>query len=56
MKGQDKGDGSTPLAVEVEYPNSRGRLDLFKISDGKIAAIEGVSVFLPYYIHSLWLD
>lgn len=46
----------TPLAVEVEYPNSRGRLDLFKISDGKIAAIEGVSVFLPYYIHSLWLD
>lgn len=45
-----------PLAVEVEYPNSRGRLDLFKISEGEIVAIEGVSVFLPYYIHSLWQD
>lgn len=45
-----------PLAVQVEYPNSRGKLDLFKIVDGKIARIEGVSVFLPYFIHSLWRD
>lgn len=43
-----------PLAVQVEYPNSRGKLDLFKIVDGKISHIDGVSVFLPYYIHSLW--
>lgn len=42
------------LAVQVEYPNSRGRLDLFKIVDGEVARIDGVSVFLPYYIHSLW--
>jgi hypothetical protein len=43
-----------PLAVQVEYPNSRGHLDLFKIEAGAIQRIEGVSVFLPYYINSLW--
>lgn len=43
-----------PLTVQVEYPNSRGRLDVFKIVDGEISRIDGVSVFLPYYIHSLW--
>ncbi len=45
-----------PLSIQVEYPNSRGRLDLFKIVDGSITRIDGVSVFLPYYIHSLWND
>ena len=42
--------------VDVRYPNTRGRLDLFKIVDGEIVRIDGVSVFLPYYIHSLWND
>lgn len=42
------------LHVEVEYPNSRGMLELFKIVDGEITHIEGISVFLPYYIQSLW--
>lgn len=46
----------TALKVAVEYPNSRGTLELFKISDGAIQYIEGVSVFLPYYIHPLWTD
>jgi hypothetical protein len=40
--------------VDVRYPNTRGRMDLFKIVDGSIVRIDGVSVFLPYYIHSLW--
>lgn len=40
--------------VDVRYPNTRGRIDLFKIVDGEIVRIDGVSVFLPYYIHSLW--
>jgi hypothetical protein len=40
--------------VDVRYPNTRGRMDLFKIVDGNITRIDGVSVFLPYYIHSLW--
>lgn len=44
----------TPLKIDVEYPNSRGMLEFIKIVDGKIAHIEGVSVFLPYYIHDLW--
>lgn len=43
-----------PLQVEVEYPNTRGMLEVFKVVDGDIARIEGVSVFLPYYIHDLW--
>lgn len=42
------------LKIDIEYPNSRGMLELFKIVDGEIARIEGVSVFLPYYIHDLW--
>lgn len=46
--------GGEALKVEVEYPNTRGRLDLFKIVNGEIARIDGVSVFLPYYIQSLW--
>ena len=40
--------------IDVRYPNTRGRMDLFKIVDGAITRIDGVSVFLPYYIHSLW--
>ncbi len=42
------------LKVDIEYPNSRGLLEIFKIVDGKIARIEGISVFLPYYIQDLW--
>ncbi|HTR00988.1 MAG TPA: hypothetical protein VMH83_13400 [Candidatus Acidoferrum sp.] len=45
-----------PLSVQFGYPNTRGRLDLFKIDDGRIKRIEGVSVFLPYYIRSLWSE
>jgi hypothetical protein len=42
------------LKVDVEYPNSRGMLEIFKVVDGKVARVEGVSAFLPYYIHDLW--
>lgn len=42
------------LKVEVPYPNTHGRLELFKIVNGEITRVEGVSTFLPYYIHSLW--
>lgn len=42
------------LKVDIEYPNSRGLLEIFKIVDGEIARIEGISVFLPYYIQDLW--
>src|SRR5690606_18285646 len=43
-----------PLKVEVEYPNTRGRLELFRLRDGAIERVDGISVFLPYYIASLW--
>ncbi len=48
-------DGKT-LNVQFPNPNARGHLDLFKIENGAIKRIEGVSVSLPYYIHSLWTD
>ncbi|HWK54810.1 MAG TPA: hypothetical protein VNR18_10595 [Hyphomicrobiales bacterium] len=43
-----------PLKVEVEYPNTRGRLELFRLRNGAIERVDGISVFLPYYIASLW--
>ena len=48
-------DGQS-LSVEVEYPNTRGNLEVFKIRDGAIARIEGVSAFLPYYMPSVWTE
>jgi hypothetical protein len=44
------------LSVQIPTPNSRGHLDVFKIENGAIKRIEGVSVLLPYYIHSLWAE
>lgn len=44
----------TPQKIKVEYPNTRGKLEALKIVDGAIARIEGVSVFLPYYMQDLW--
>lgn len=35
-------------AQKIPYPYSRGLIETFKIVDGKIARIEGVSVFSPY--------
>jgi len=43
-----------PLKVEVEYPNTRAMLQLFKIRNGQIERVDGISVFSPYYIQSLW--
>jgi len=37
----------TTLKMEVEYPNSRGKLALFRISAGEIRCIESLSVFQP---------
>lgn len=46
-------DGQT-LSEESEYPYTRGKLEIFKIVDGEIVRIEGVSTFLPYYMASTW--
>lgn len=51
-----KSKSGADLKVEVEYPNTHGRLELFKIVNGEITEVDGVSVFLPYYIHSLWAE
>ncbi|MDT8399905.1 MAG: hypothetical protein RQ899_14965, partial [Pseudomonadales bacterium] len=36
--------------VPVEYPYTLGQLEIFRIVDGRISRIEGLSAFLPYYM------
>src|SRR5690606_2160532 len=48
-------DGQT-LSEESEYPYTRGKLEIFKIVNGEITRIEGVSTFLPYYMRSVWSE
>ena len=40
--------------VPVEYPNTHGLLELFKIDDGEITRIEGVTSFQPYLMPTQW--
>jgi hypothetical protein len=40
--------------VALEYPNTRGLIEIFKIRNGAIERVEGVSGFLPYYMPSPW--
>jgi len=47
-------DGRT-RNVPVEYPNSHSVLELFKIEDGKISRIEGVTSFQPYLMPTHWV-
>lgn len=44
------------LSIPIAYPNSRGLFEIFKIVDGEITRIEGVSTFLPYYMRSVWTE
>lgn len=44
------------LSEESPYPYARGKLEIFKVVDGAIARIEGVSTFLPYYMNSVWAE
>jgi hypothetical protein len=46
--------GGGTLSIDIEYPNTRGLLEIFKIVDGEIVRIEGVSAFLPYFMPSGW--
>lgn len=41
--------------VPIEYPNSHGVLELFKIEDGMIRRIEGVTSFQPYLMPTQWV-
>lgn len=40
--------------IPVEYPNSHGLLELFRIEGGAITRIEGVTAFQPYLMPSPW--
>jgi hypothetical protein len=41
--------------IPVEYPNSHAVLELFKIEEGKISRIEGVTAFQPYLMPTPWV-
>jgi len=47
-------DGRT-RSVPVEYPNSHAVVELFKIEDGMITRIEGVTAFQPYLMPTRWV-
>jgi hypothetical protein len=43
-----------PRSVSIKYPYSQGVVDFFKIENGRITRIEGVSAFMPYAMPSPW--
>jgi len=46
-------DGET-REIDKAFPHSRGALDIFKIRDGRIARVESVSTYLPYFMPKPW--
>ncbi len=40
--------------VDIKYPYSQGVVEIFRIENGRIARIEGVSAFMPYAMPSPW--
>jgi hypothetical protein len=42
--------------IPVEYPNTHGVVEMFKIVDGAIERIEGVAVFQPYFMPTMWTE
>jgi hypothetical protein len=41
-------------SIDVEYPYTHGVLELFKIEDGEITRVEGVTSFQPYLMPTQW--
>lgn len=41
-------------SVPVEYPNSHGVLEIFKVDDGEVTHIEGITAFQPYLMPTIW--
>lgn len=41
--------------IPVEYPNSHAVLEVFRLEDGSISRIEGVSAFQPYLMPTQWV-
>jgi len=46
-------DGQT-VGIPIEYPNSHRVMELLKIRDGALERVEGLGVFQPYLMPSLW--
>ncbi|MGD8341096.1 MAG: hypothetical protein PVH89_09950 [Gammaproteobacteria bacterium] len=41
--------------IPIEYPYTHGVLELFKIEDGEIVRVEGVTSFQPYLMPTQWV-
>ena len=46
----------TERKIPIEYPNTHGVLELFKIEDGAITRVEGVTSFQPYLMPTQWVS
>jgi hypothetical protein len=46
-------DGRT-RSVDIRYPYTQGVVDVFRIENGRIARVEGVSAFMPYGMPPAW--
>ena len=42
--------------IPVEYPNTHGVVEMFKIVNGTIERIEGIAVFQPYFMPTMWVE
>jgi hypothetical protein len=42
--------------IPIEYPYTHGVLELFKIEDGAITRVEGVTSFQPYLMPTQWVE
>src|ERR1043165_6041177 len=40
----------------LKWPNSLSLMEAFKIRDGKIYRVEAVFTYIPYFMHSPWLN
>ncbi len=49
-----RGSDGKAREIDIKYPYSQGVVELFRIENGKIARIEGVSAFMPYSMPSPW--
>lgn len=49
-------DGKTPVKSFYHFPHSYNLLEVFKIIDGEIAAVEAVFIDVPYHMPSPWSE
>ncbi|MCC7463335.1 MAG: hypothetical protein IT480_12850 [Gammaproteobacteria bacterium] len=49
-----RGADGNVRSIVIPYPHSQGVVDVFRIENGRIARVEGVSAFMPYGMPPPW--